>query len=202
MKIIGLCGKSGSGKGTVAALLRDRGIPVLDTDKLYHSLINDPRSDCTKAIADTFGTIVLDEEGRVSRAVLRQIVFGEENKEKWRALNAISHHYVQIECKKWIEKQRQNAANVVCLDVPLLFESHLDKICHITLAVLAPINVCVSRIIERDGIDSQSAAARLSAQLQDEELASLCQFTITNDGSIDRLSAQVQLFLSQIQNMQ
>lgn len=199
MNIIGMCGRSGSGKGSVGEILRAKGIPVLDTDKLYHDLINDPDSSCTHGIVKAFGSSVLGEDKRIDRKQLGQLVFGEENKEKLALLNSISHAFVKEECEKWLDMQKEMSVSLVCLDVPLLFESNMNEICQITLAVIAPQEVCVKRIIERDKIDKASALRRLDAQIENDTLSKLCQYTICNDGTLEELTDKVETFLKRIQ---
>ena len=95
MKIIGLCGMSGSGKGSVGVIFRQFSIPVLDTDRLYHSLIEDADSECTKLIIQEFGEAVADEQGRIDRKILRSLVFAPDAKEKLARLNVITHACVR-----------------------------------------------------------------------------------------------------------
>lgn len=79
MKIIGICGRSGSGKGYVSEKFRMRGIPVIDTDGVYHELnrgVNGETSDCTKEIAAAFpGVHVVNPDGSLDRKSLGDHVF-------------------------------------------------------------------------------------------------------------------------------
>lgn len=196
MKIIGLCGMSGSGKGSVGEIFRQFSIPVLDTDQLYHSLIEDANSECTKLIIEEFGETVTDEQGRIDRKILRDLVFAPDAEKKLAKLNAITHACVKAETEKWILTCKKNAVEIVCLDVPLLFESGMNEMCDIVIAVVAPKELCLSRIVQRDGITPLQAKARLDSQITSEALALMCDFVIENDDTLETLTHRVKAILS------
>ena len=94
MKVIGLCGGSGSGKGTVANIFSSYGIPNIDTDAVYHDLVSN-KTPCLDAIVSEFGTVVLNSEGFLNRKKLAEIVFSNtEDDSKIQVLNRISHKFV------------------------------------------------------------------------------------------------------------
>ena len=198
MIIIGLCGRSGSGKGTVGRIFVEHSIPVLDTDALYHDMINDPTSACTKALATAFGAEILDEEGKINRVALRKVVFLEGNRDILQKLNSITHAFVLDETNAWIREKEKLGVKAICLDVPLLFESQMDKLCDLTIAVIASDKNCIARIQKRDKVDEQTAIQRLGAQLCNEELIARCSHVIKNDGSHSDLSSQVIKLLTEI----
>lgn len=198
MIIIGLCGRSGSGKGTVGRIFAEYSIPVLDTDLLYHDMINDSTSACTKALVAAFGVGILDQAGKINRSVLRKIVFSEGNEDKLQKLNSITHAYVLDATNAWIREKEKLGAKAICLDVPLLFESQMDKICDLTVAVVASDKTCVARIQKRDKVDVKTAVQRLGAQLSNEELTARCSYVIENDGSYSDLSSKVIKLLNEI----
>lgn len=98
MKIIGLCGSSGSGKSTVCKYFFERGFPVLDCDEIYHHLVESP-SDCLVEIGERFGTHLI-QNNRLDRVKLGNIVFCDP--EKLAILNEISHRHVIFELEKRI----------------------------------------------------------------------------------------------------
>ena len=196
MKIIGLCGMSGSGKGSVGVIFRQFSIPVLDTDRLYHSLIEDADSECTKLIIQEFGEAVADEQGRIDRKILRSLVFAPNAKEKLARLNAITHACVKAETEKWILACKEKNVEMVCLDVPLLFESGMNEMCDIVIAIVAPRESCLERIVQRDCITPLQAQARLDSQLTSEALTRMCDFVIVNDDSLEILANRVKTILS------
>ncbi len=95
MKIIGLTGPSGAGKGEVGAILRERGIPVIDTDRVYHELLVPP-SPCLDALVEAFGCDILASDGALDRAALASLVFADTDEAHARheTLNRITHRFV------------------------------------------------------------------------------------------------------------
>ena len=128
MKLIGLCGGSGSGKGAVCSLFNRLGIPSIDTDKVYHQLTSSP-SDCLKALTDTFGESIIRPDGSLNRVKLANIVFADGADSKRKALGRITHKYI-LERTDEIAAEYFNAgADFVIVDAPLLFESGYNKKC-------------------------------------------------------------------------
>lgn len=197
MKIIGLCGGSGSGKGAVSSLFDAYGIPSIDTDAVYHDITSHP-SDCLDALASEFGPSVVNA-GRLDRATLREIVFNAPGSaEKLNRLNAITHKYIIDETEKIISAYEKDGFRGVIIDAPLLFESGLDKRCDTVIAVLANREVRIARIMLRDGITLDAARARIDSQLSDAELVNRANIIIRNDGTIDELKSAVRLAYEQI----
>lgn len=199
MKIIGLCGGSAAGKGTVADMLRRHGVPVLDTDALYHEMIAAP-SPCAQEIIDAFGKKIQNGQGGVDRQALSRLVFAPENRDMLLRLNEISHRHILKECKKWEEKSRQDGCDTICYDAPLLFESGLDKRCDCTVAVLADDDLRINRIVKRDGITRDAAHRRLQAQPPQQTLRDRATYCIENNGDMAALAAEVTRVIKQIRN--
>lgn len=183
MKIIGICGGSGSGKSTVSAYLSSFGGLYLDADSIYHELIGQP-SPCVSALAEAFGTEILEGD-IVNRAKLRSLVFNDD--EKRRLLNSISHRFVIEEIEKRISNAETQGYPFAVIDAPLLFESGLDDRCDLTVAVLADRNTRIARIVSRDGISKEDAAIRIEKQLSDDQLKERCDAIIHNDGDLNEL---------------
>ena len=201
MIVIGLCGGSGSGKTLVCQTILSRGIPVFASDDEYHHLIEAP-SDCTRELAATFGVGVLNTCGGIDRRALSRLVFSgrigvEEN---LKHLNEITHRYVRDAFLGWRRQQEEDGAVAVVLEAPLLFESGMDRLCTVTIAVSAPIGLRVDRIKKRDGISEEEAVARIRAQRSDEVLAELCDYTIRNTGTMSEIQDQINQLLNQILN--
>ncbi len=187
MKIIGLCGGSGSGKGAVASIFGELGIPTVDLDKIYRELtLHD--SECLKELAERFGHNIIDSDGSLNRAVLAKIVFAGENASRNRRdLNSITHKHILAVADNLISVYRDNGAAAVAVDAPLLFESGFDKKCDVVVAVISDTDIRLSRIMRRDNISREMALSRISSQLSDEYLKCNSDFQIINNGSIDEL---------------
>lgn len=189
---IGLAGGSGSGKGRVSALLALAGIPSFDCDAVYHDLISRDGA-LSRELADEFGEAILSRTGGVDRAALRDAAFHDPAKRA--RLNAITHRHVLRELREWVDRAERRGVSAVVVDAPLLYESGFDRECDLTVAVTAPEDVRIDRIVRRDGITSETARERLAAQISDEELAHRADLVVTNGGDEAHLSAEVERIL-------
>lgn len=190
MTIIGLCGGSGSGKGTVARFFEGYGIPNIDADAVYRDLTV-PNSDLLKKLAITFGDGILDANGGLDRAKLSKIVFDPNNKLAREKLNRITHEAVITETIVRIDNLKSQGYEFVIFDAPLLFESEFNKKCDVIISVVASKDLRIERIINRDKISKERAEARIASQLSDEFLIEQSDFTVYNNGSEQELMAQV-----------
>ena len=191
MKIIGLCGGSGSGKSAASELLEKIGIPHIDADKIYRDLTS-YESDCMRALVSEFGVAVMNSNGSLNRDYVRDLVFSGNDKNKKRAkLNEITHKYVLSEIDKQIEKYKSEGREAVIADIPLLFESGFNEKCDLTVAVVADDAVRIERIVRRDNITNEQAKARINAQISTEELISKVDFVLENSGDLVELEKAV-----------
>ena len=181
MKMIGLCGGSGSGKSTVSLLASGHNVFSVNTDEIYR-MMTSYYSECVAAIHSAFGDSVVNADGALNRTALASIVFF--NKDKHTLLNAIAHRFVLDEVRKIASKAECEGFDAVLVDAPLLFESGFDKECDAVIAVVADTDIRIDRIIKRDGITKEQAVARINAQLRDEELKQRADFYIENNGDI------------------
>ena len=173
--LIGLCGKSGSGKGSVASFFEEFGIPSVDTDAVWHELIgpspeDGKRSECVEALAKIFGEDAVNSDGSLNRQLVASVVFARGGKEKRELLNRTSHPFIIEETLKRADTFGKSGFRAVIIDAPLLFESGLDKKCDYVIAADAPDDVLIDRIVSRDGIPPERAAERIAAQKGPEEL--------------------------------
>ena len=188
MRVVGLCGGSGSGKGSAGKCFARRGYPVLDTDLLYRGMIGAPGR-CVDALTDAFGVGILNGCGGVDRRALSALVFGD--RDKLALLNAVTHPLILEECRAWVKRQEAAGAHLAILDAPLLFESHLNEECDSVIAVVADEPVRLARIMQRDGITQEFARARIAAQMTNEFLIAHADYVIYNNGSESVLDTQV-----------
>ena len=180
MKIIGVTGPSGAGKGAVSEyMMTAHGFKIIDADKVYHDIISAP-SDCVRELADNFGKEIINENGGIDRKTLSKMVFGEENKDKLLLLNKITHKYVVSEINGLIDKYSKEGANVCVIDAPLLIEAGVDEMCDYVIAVVAPKELRAKRIAARDGIDEESAMLRINSQKPYSFYEEKCDFILQN----------------------
>lgn len=188
MKIIGLCGGSGSGKGCVCKILSQIGFKTIDTDRVYHDLISED-SECTFELASAFGEQIRSYPG-INRARLREVVFS--SRDNLDRLNKITHKHILNVVRKVINSVSSDPSILgVVIDAPLLFESGFDKECDVTIAVLADKDVRIERIIERDGISREAAALRINSQISDRDLIGKCTYHVYNNSDLDALESTV-----------
>ena len=194
MKVIGLCGGSGSGKGVVCSLFASLGIKSIDADKVYHDIISTD-SECTKELISYFGNGIHANPG-IDRSALRSAAFS--SAEALTVLNEITHKHIIARIRTMIADMAQNGAEGIILDAPLLFESGLDRECELTVCVIANTNTRIQRIIKRDGITLEQARARIASQIPNEELTKKCTYTVINDSDTESLRAKIIALKKQI----
>ena len=196
MKIIGLCGGSGSGKGTVSSIFKEYNIPTVDTDALYRDMTSKD-SPCLRALADEFGREIVTENNSLDRNVLASLVFsGENSKKRLSRLNEISHKFILDKTEEVLIEYEQEGFLRAIVDAPLLFESGFDKKCDKIICVVSDRETRINRIVKRDSITLDAAIRRIDSQIADEELISRSDFVIYNNSDIDSLKEQVVQIIS------
>lgn len=197
---IGLCGRSGSGKGYVSGIFAEMGVPVIDTDAVYRRISGpaDSPTECMTELAHAFGEQILKADNSLNRRAMADIVFAPDGAAARERLNRITHSHILRESRRMAQAYADKGYRFVLIDAPLLFESRFDAMCRYTVCVTAPDSVCIKRITERDGITEEEALRRLSAQIPAEELTQRCDYAIVNDGSA-AVRPQVERIIQAIQ---
>jgi dephospho-CoA kinase len=195
MLTIGLTGPSGAGKGVVSAILAEYGVPSIDTDAVYHELLVPP-SACLDELAARFGASILNEDGTLNRKALAALVFSPGREAELADLNRIAHRHILAETRRrlWIFEQEGRRAAAV--DAPQLFESGFDAECDRILAVLAPYEARLARVLRRDGITEAQAVARLNAAHPDAFFRERADAILWNEGEIGELDGEIRELLS------
>ncbi|MBX7148304.1 dephospho-CoA kinase [bacterium] len=188
MKVYGLTGSIASGKTTVSRLLKKKGLPVLCADEVAHRAIR-PQGKAYQKIVKTFGKEILKKDKTINRAILGKIVF--ENIKKRKKLNAIVHPQVRNDMALWLKKQHTLKKKAVVLDIPLLFESGLDKLCHHVIVVYTPEKHMLKRLIKRNKFKTAEAKSRISSQMSIELKKKRADFVIDNSGTLAKTKKQV-----------
>ncbi len=199
MKIIGLTGPTGAGKGELCLFLSRAGIPNINTDNVYHQLLTPP-SPCLDALVNHFGLGILKKNGTLDRRALAAIVFAPDADEEHETLNRITHCFVRERVLEIIESYKSSSYSAICLDVPLLFESGFDKLCDLTVAVLAHRAIRIDRIMTRDGLDHAAALSRISAQQNDDFYLSRADIIVYNNTDISALSEGCRKIIARLEN--
>lgn len=190
--IIGITGGTGCGKTTLLNAIRDRGGLVLDCDVIYHELLQTDR-EMLAAIDARFPGVV--EDGQLNRKKLGSIVFSDD--QALLDLNAITHTAVKREVLRRLETKPKLAA----IDAIGLFEGGLAEICDVTVAVTAPVEDRVQRLVKRDGISEEYARSRIAAQHDEQWFRSRCDVTLVNNQNLDAFTAKSVAFLDTLDIM-
>ena len=186
--IIGITGGTGCGKTTLLNEIRKLGGTVLDCDAIYHDLLQTD-SNMLAAIETRFPGVVTG--GNLDRKKLGSIVFADEN--ALQDLNRITHASVKAEVLRRLE----NAPALVAIDAIGLHDGGLASICDITVAITAPVEDRIARLVAREGISAQYAKNRIAAQHSDLWFREKCHVTLENNGSLSDFQAKCVAFLAE-----
>ena len=189
MRVIGLTGGIASGKSTVTRMLREAGAPVVDADAIVHEL-QTPGAPVTLAIAREFGPEVIGPGGALDRAALGRIVFADPARRKM--LEGIVHPAVRARMWDDVERYRQKGHQAVVLDIPLLFESNMDRTVDLIWVVYVDRETQVSRLMARDAMSREEAERRIGAQMSLDEKRRRANLVIDNQGTVEETRAKVQ----------
>lgn len=187
-KVIGLTGGIGSGKSTVARMLRKLGAAVIDTDKLAHDVYQ-PGTIAWNDIVDAFGRQVLTPGGEIDRVVLGRLVFKE--RAALNKLNDITHPGVLEQVQKLIEKYRRQNTGVVVIEVPLLIEAGWHKVVDIIWVVTASKDKVIARLKKQRNLNEKEIALRANVRLSEAQLIKHADVVMCNDGTREHLKKQV-----------
>ena len=184
--IIGITGGTGCGKTTLLNEIRKLGGLVLDCDAIYHELLRTDK-EMLSAIENRFPGVVKDSI--LDRKALGSIVFADSN--ALLDLNAITHAAVKREVLRQLEEKPTLAA----IDAIGLFEGGLAELCDVTVAVTAPTELRIQRLMQRDGISEEYARSRISAQHDESWFRQRCDYVLENSGTIDAFATKCLAFL-------
>ncbi len=186
---LGVTGGMGSGKSYVCRMLEQRGIPVFYTDpeaKLEMKENDEIHQRLTKLV----GPGVIAPDGTPVRDVLS--AFMRQSPDHTAQVNAIVHPRVRLRAQRW--QQSQAGHPIVAIESALLFTSDFDQLCQATVTVTAPLDLRIDRICRRDNTTCQTARQWIGLQMSQEQMASLSDHTIVNDG-VASLDQQIEALL-------
>jgi dephospho-CoA kinase len=193
-KVIGLTGGIASGKSTVANMIRNLKLPLIDSDQIAKTVLL--KEEVKSELRNTFGDAIFDEQGVLSRKTLAHIIFSNETKRK--ELNHIVHPLVREEILHQLKHVYQDK-KVVFVDVPLLYESGFDQLTDQVIVVYVPKDIQLQRLINRNHIEESYAKQQIQAQDDLEEKAKKADYVIDNQRSIDYTNKQLLDVIEQIE---
>lgn len=185
MMIVGITGPTGSGKTTALNVIREMGGCVLDLDAVYHGLLKTDAGLLRELDARFPGVI---RNGELDRKALGNIVFAD--KQALSELNAITGKYILAETDRQLEAAQRQGVPIAAIDAINLLEGDLPERCDVTVAVTAPVEIRVGRLMERDGISEEYARLRISAQQPNEYFEAHCDHTLRNGEGTQQAFAQ------------
>ncbi|OGI00510.1 MAG: dephospho-CoA kinase [Candidatus Melainabacteria bacterium GWF2_32_7] len=193
---LGITGNIASGKNLVESFLKEEGIPVIDSDKIVHHLLETDK-EVIKQVYELFqplGIDVRNEKGSISREKVGKIVFQDEEKRK--ELEKILHPIVKSKIEEFFYKNKKN--KIVAATVPLLFEAHMEKMFDYIAAVTVDKDIQLERLMQRSNLTKEEALKRINAQMPQEEKSAKANFRIDNSGSIENTQIQVKQLLNKL----
>ena len=173
--VIGITGGTGAGKTSLLRALEKQGACVLDCDTVYHEMLKTDE-ELRGALKEAFGGAIFRSDGSVDVHAIGLIVFGDTG--RLAALDALVKKYVPREIAR---RMAETDANLIGLDAIKLMECGLGAICDASVAVTAPVEVRVKRIMTRDGITEEYARSRIAAQQDAEYFRARCGYEFVND---------------------
>ena len=193
MLLIGLTGGIGGGKSTVAAMLRDQGIRVVDADQIAREVV-EPGQPALAELVEVFGQDILNDDGSLNRQELANRAFATE--EATNALNAITHPRIEQETQRQFDLAAAEKENFLVYDMPLLVERGLHEEMDMVIVVHTDIEERVRRLVEHRGLDEDDVRRRMSHQVDDVTRLASADVLIDNNGSVNHLRKQVDDFLA------
>ncbi len=185
-KLVGLTGRTGSGKGIAREVFEEFGYKVIDADLLAREALENKI--VVTNILSAFGTDLLEGDS-INRKELAERAFKDDKRAK--TLNSITHPCITALFVKRLKELSKSGADKVLFDAPQLFEAELDILCDSTLALICDDKYRIERIVKRDNITEEMAKRRLNIQFSDKFFTENCDYCIENNSSVEELRAEL-----------
>jgi len=189
--LVGLTGSIGMGKSTTAAMFAEEGVPVYDADAAVHALY-EPGGAAVVPIEAAFPGVT--GPNGVDRAQLSHRVVGKPDELK--RLEAVIHPLLGASRAAFFADAEARGADIVVLDVPLLFETGGEKAMDAVVVVTAPEHVQRQRVLERESMDEAKLDAILARQMHDAEKRARAHFIVDTSQGLDHAREQVRDILA------
>lgn len=192
--LIGITGSSGAGKGLVVRCFAEHGFGVIDADRIAREAV-EPGQPALRRLTETFGETILFPDGTLNRRELARRAFS--SRQNTDRLNAVLHPDI---ARRMIRLAREfRAKGVHCVfDAPQLFEAGLEKICDCCVAVTAPEDLRVARLLARDGVSEEEIRSRIKMQYDDAFFKKRCRYIIVNDADISTLTKRTETIIEEL----
>jgi dephospho-CoA kinase len=188
MKTFGLTGGIGMGKSTAAELLRNCGVPVVDSDVIARQVV-EPGQSALLEIQDAFGADIVGVDGRLRRDALARRVFTDAEARK--TLEGILHHRIRAVWQAQLQVWRDEGKEISAAVIPLLFETHAESCFDATICVACSAATQRERLLAR-GWNDEQIGQRIQAQLSVEKKMALADFVVWTEAGLDVHEAQLE----------
>ncbi len=184
--IVGLTGGIGSGKTAVSDLFQDLGITIVDADLASRVVVEKGREELNK-IAEHFGEDILNSNGELDRAKLREVIFKSEEEKLW--LESLLHPAIASQIQKELDSSESPYTILVS---PLLLETNQKDFCSTVLVVDVPVEIQIERTSKRDNVPEEQIKSIIASQIDRDSRLEQADEVILNDGSVQQLESKVQ----------
>ena len=191
MIVLGITGSIGMGKSAVAAMLRELGVPVHDSDATVHRLLAAGGA-AVAAVLQEFPNVAA-ADGGVDRTLLGRAVFG--NAQLKKKLEDILHPLVRADSDQFIAAEKAKGTAIVALDIPLLFETGGETRVDKTICVTAPADVQRARVLARSGMTVEKFEKILASQMPDAEKRKRADYIVDTGTELESTRAQIKKIL-------
>jgi len=197
MRVFGLTGGIGTGKSTVAGLLRARDVPVIDADQVAREVVA-PGSDGLAAIVEAFGADVLSADGTLDRPAMRARIMADAGARA--ALEAITHPRIGARIGEQLAALAHGGCALAGVEAALMVETGTAARYERLVVVNAPADVQIARVVARDHVTPEQAASVLAAQWPMERKLALAHHVVQNDDGLDALEREVDRLISELRS--
>ena len=188
MLTIGLTGGIGSGKSVVADLLREQGATIIDADRLGHEAYT-PNSEAWRQVVAAFGEGILTAEGEIDRRKLGAIVFSDPA--QLERLNAIMHPLMAGMVQQRKAQLSEASVAVAVVEAAVLFEAGWETLVDEVWTTVAPDDVVIERLRQRNGLSAQEASKRINSQMSSEDRIRRSDVVIENASDLGALQRRI-----------
>lgn len=192
--IVGMTGGIATGKSTVTKILRQIGYPVICADEIAHA-VTQKNCPAYKKIVGDFGEDILNKDKTLDRKKIARIVFTDKKKKK--KLEKIVHPFVRREIFSLLKKLKKHH-RLIFLDIPLLFESGLDRLCTHTICVYSPQKLQLKRLMAARSLTKREALLRLRAQWPLRKKSALATCVLKNTDTVNALKKNLRKILTSL----
>jgi len=191
---LAITGNIASGKSLVESLLIEQGIKTADTDEIVHELLSRDIKIIEK-VKNLFDIDVTDDDGKIDRKKVGNIVFA--NKNKLKQLEAVLHPEVKKIVEKFFSENKNE--KILAVSVPQLYETGWEVLFDYVLLVVADDKIRLKRLMKRNNLTEEEAEKRLAAQISQEEKVKKADFVINNSGYVGKTKLQLKTVLEKLE---